>query len=73
MIILYIYVTRYDPLSNSKNGRILQGNTNTLFGHWSNIAGVSNMNGWLNDPNKDGLKDILNKSWIYMIEQPKKL
>ena len=65
-----VYVTRYDPQGRNAKGRILQGKTNWLAGHWNNRAGISHQNSWVSHHDKDKIPE--QGSWIFGIEQPKK-
>jgi hypothetical protein len=65
------YVTRYNPHRGADvDGRILQGRTNWLLGHWHHRAGVCHQNGWVGHHDRNKIPE--QRSWILGIEQPRK-
>ena len=65
------YVTRYNPHGGADvDGRILQGRTNWLLGHWHHRAGVCHQNGWVGHHDRNKIPE--QRSWILGIEQPRK-
>ena len=62
-----VFVTRYDPNGKAR-ARILQGKSNTLFGHWNNEVGTSFQRGWIHRGPRDN-----NTRWLLSIHQHQKI